>query len=479
MRPTLFYIPSEIGGFELFGTGLFFWLILLFLAVATTIHVIRRKPIKSLANHFPVVAVILLIVVVIMPRIAEEHGFPVRGYGVFLMLAIVCSTALVLWRGKRKWNLPGDLLLSVAIVAIIFGIVGARIFYVVEYWDSVAGDRFITTLFNIFNMTTGGLVVYGSIIGGTLAMLFYLISKKMPILGTLDLFAPGLMLGIAIGRLGCFMNGCCFGAVCDSPIGVTFPVGSPAHIHQLETGQATLAGFVLKAAPSDSCSDDKTLFAIKDANRSLWTDEPGPVVIESVNPDSPAGRAGLKPGMIVRQVGYAEESDESRPGQERQSSWVEIGGNGDLFHFLYSAMTNAPEKKIFLVCQRTPTGDETMIERFVFRPDYATVQPVWPTQIFSSLGALVLCGLLLAISPFCKRDGILFASMLVLYPINRFCMELVRTDEASFLGTGLSVAQCVSLGVILIAIILFVYLLIRPSTLRYADYAANRTELPE
>lgn len=466
MRPTLFYIPSQIFGVPLFGIGLFFGLILAIFVGAVVSRYVKRRTCRDLGSYCSLTAVALLIVVVIMPRLAESQGFPVRGYGVFLMVAIVSSVALVIWRGKSKWNLSPDTIISVAGVAVISGILGARLFFVVEYWDSVVADSCWGTFCNVFNMTTGGLVVYGSIIGGILGILVFLLIRKLPVLGTLDLFAPGLMLGIAIGRLGCLMNGCCFGAVCDCTAGITFPVGSPAHVHQLETGEAALAGFVLKAAESEH--DGSTIFSLKRAPRSLWTDKPGPAIIASVTDGSPAAQAGMKAGMIVRQVGYAGNLDGVDDTTQRQLQLIDIRGNGDLFHFLYSAMMNAPKQKILFVCSASNEGRE-QVERFVFVPDYATARPVWPSQIISSLAAFLLCLVLLAIDRVCKRDGFLFASMLLLYAVCRFLLELVRTDEASFCGTGLSVSQCISVAVAVVALVVFGYILSRPPIQAYAD----------
>ncbi len=442
-----------------------------------TTRYLRRRPFNDLGSYCSLAAVALLIVVVIMPKLAEARGFPVRGYGVFLMLAIICSTGLVLWRGKRKWNIPPDTLVSIATVGVLCGILGARTFFVFEYWSTIVADSCWGTICNIFNMANGGLVVYGSIIGGIFGVLAYLTIRKLPVLATLDLFAPGLMLGIAIGRLGCLMNGCCFGAVCDGPPGITFPVGSPAHVHQLETGEASLAGIVLKPAQSNIAT--RTVFSLKHASQSLWTAEPGPVVIASVDADSPAARAGMKPGMIIKQIGYAGNCKVVDANIQKRLQLVEVYGNGDFFHFLYTAMMNSPRQSILFVCHvpdKNISADakqaeaESKTERFVFVPNYATIKAVWPSQIISSLAAFLLCFVLLALDRIYKRDGLLFVTMLFLYAANRFFLELVRTDEASFLGTGLSVSQCVSIVTTLVALVVFAYILRSPAKQAYADY---------
>ena len=311
MRQTLFYIPPEIFGIPLFGPGLLFWLIIAFIVW----RLIRALFITKNNADFWGDAVVGLVAVVMVALVAPAlnlngRGLPVRGYGVFLMLAVLFATTLAIWRGKKKWNIPPETLLSVAIIQVVAGLLGARIFYVLEYWPEfidrgVDGTvRLGSTIGRMVNLTQGGLVVFGSIIGGVVATILYLRAKKLPIWGTLDLFAPALMLGIAIGRIGCFMNGCCFGAVCDSvPPGVTFPIASPAHLHQMELGEVSLGGFRL-AAPKMNEEGDVGLFRIKSADQGLLAPPDGePILVEGVEPGSNPETAGLEKGMKILRVG--------------------------------------------------------------------------------------------------------------------------------------------------------------------------------
>jgi phosphatidylglycerol---prolipoprotein diacylglyceryl transferase len=88
--------------------------------------------------------------------------------------------------------------------------------------------------------------------------------------------------------------------------------------------------------------------------------------------------------------------------------------------------------------------------------------PVHPTQLYSTIDALVLCLLLLAYSPFRRRDGELFALMVSIYPVTRFLIESLRSDEAPVFGTGLSISQNVSLLMLVFAAALWCYLLRQP-----------------
>jgi phosphatidylglycerol:prolipoprotein diacylglycerol transferase len=101
--------------------------------------------------------------------------------------------------------------------------VGARLFFVVEYW----GEK-ILTIGEIFKIWEGGIVFYGSVIGAAVAFFLVRIFRPFPILATLDVLAPSIAIGIALGRVGCFLNGCCYGDVCDIPwLAVRFPPDTP------------------------------------------------------------------------------------------------------------------------------------------------------------------------------------------------------------------------------------------------------------
>jgi phosphatidylglycerol:prolipoprotein diacylglycerol transferase len=157
-------------------------------------------------------------------------GIKVFGYGAMLFLAFLASTNLAAWRAKRE-RLDPELLYDLALWVFIGGLVGARLFYVIQYW----GDR-INSIGDIFRIWEGGIVLYGSIMGGTAAFFLYRLIRPFPLCPLLDVVAPSLALGVAIGRLGCFLNGCCYGDLCDFPFGVAFPRDSPPWKAQVVLG---------------------------------------------------------------------------------------------------------------------------------------------------------------------------------------------------------------------------------------------------
>jgi len=148
-------------------------------------------------------------------------GVKVFGYGLMLTFAYIGSMRLAAGRASRE-NLDPEVVYDLGLWVFIGGLVGARGFYVVEYW----GTR-VNSFWEVFEIWKGGIVLYGGILGGTAAFLLYRAYRPFPTRAMLDAIAPALAFGIAIGRLGCFLNGCCWGDACDLPWAVSFPKNSP------------------------------------------------------------------------------------------------------------------------------------------------------------------------------------------------------------------------------------------------------------
>jgi phosphatidylglycerol:prolipoprotein diacylglycerol transferase len=156
-------------------------------------------------------------------------GLPVFGFGLMLTLALFASMALAEWRARRV-GLDPDQVSMLAIWVLIGGLIGARAFFIIEYWDRMKG------FWEIFEIWNGGIVFYGCIIGGAVAFLLFRRRHPFPIRPMLDVIAPALAIGIAFGRIGCFLNGCCYGDLCHLPWAVTFPQGSPPWAHHVDLG---------------------------------------------------------------------------------------------------------------------------------------------------------------------------------------------------------------------------------------------------
>ncbi len=167
---------------------------------------------------------------------------PITLYSYGLMLAIGFLAALQLAvRRARTLSLDPALIQSLALIVLLFGIVGARLSYVLLFWEDFRGN-----LWEILRLDHGGLVFYGGLLGGILSGVIYLKRKNLLRWQVVDLVIPPLVLAHAIGRLGCFLNGCCYGEPTSLPWAVAFPnEGILRHPTQLYESAALALIFLL------------------------------------------------------------------------------------------------------------------------------------------------------------------------------------------------------------------------------------------
>lgn len=157
---------------------------------------------------------------------------PIYSFG--LMLVLGCWLAMSLAKFlARRCGLNGELFINVGIIALVAGVAGARLSHVLENWSQYFGPQG-EGLWSAMNIRSGGLTYYGGVLLATPICIWYGIRNRIPILRGMDIIAPCLMIGLGLGRVGCFLNGCCFGATCDLPIAVTYPYDSPAYETHLE-----------------------------------------------------------------------------------------------------------------------------------------------------------------------------------------------------------------------------------------------------
>lgn len=142
----------------------------------------------------------------------------------------------------RREKISSDIIADVTLWIMAGVILGARIVYVITYWqEEFAGQP----LSEIFMIQHGGLVFYGGLIGAMVAATIYLRWKKLPMWKIADTLAPSIALGSVFGRIGCLLNGCCYGRACDLPWAITFPADNPLHpptypVHPTEIYDALL-----------------------------------------------------------------------------------------------------------------------------------------------------------------------------------------------------------------------------------------------
>lgn len=117
---------------------------------------------------------------------------------------------------------------------IVGTIVGARALYVISYWREQFAGRPLT---EIFMVQHGGLVFYGGLIGASLACIVYARRKQLPLWRVADVLAPSIALGYVFGRIGCLLNGCCYGRECSLPWAIHFPPGHETYPHGVHPTQ--------------------------------------------------------------------------------------------------------------------------------------------------------------------------------------------------------------------------------------------------
>ena len=167
-----------------------------------------------------------------MHPIAFQLGsFTIHWYGVMIALAFLAGLWTATRRARRE-NISGEKIADLVFWIMLAGMVGARTVYVTTYWDEFAHQPFS----EIFMIQHGGLVYYGSLIGAALAFMIYVRWKKLSGWKIADILAPSIALGNAIGRIGCLLNGCCYGRVCHLPWAIRFPNQSAAWQQHFQAG---------------------------------------------------------------------------------------------------------------------------------------------------------------------------------------------------------------------------------------------------
>ena len=165
------------------------------------------------------------------PVLFEIGPLTIRWYGVMIATACILGIWLAGKEAERK-GLDKKIIQDFSLYAIIGAIIGAR-FYYVAFED---GSLFFKNPLSLFAIWQGGLAIHGGILGGLLVGLFYARKRKISFLKLADTFAPSLILGQAIGRIGCFFNGDAHGYPTDLPWGIVFSPETPAG--QMFPGQA-------------------------------------------------------------------------------------------------------------------------------------------------------------------------------------------------------------------------------------------------
>lgn len=316
----------------LVGAG---WLLLVWSAVACVSLFLQWRKTTNVAETvvslgFWSVVPVALLVIGYSGAGPAQSGIPVFGYGFMMFVGFTAGTLLAVYHAKRIGKDP-NVIWDLMMWVLIPGLIGARAFYVLQYPDRIFGGiQPRNPLVSLISLWDGGLVFYGSVIGGAVGGYLYCRRHQLRPIEMADVVVPSLFIGLGFGRIGCFLYGCCFGGACDLPWAVQFPPGSLIYDVQLREG------VIPEGAP-------------------------------------------------------------------------------------------------------------------------ATI-PVHPAQIYSSLLAFLLAGVLIWAFRNRRFEGFVFGLMLTLYPVNRFILELIRSDEKGQLGTSLTISQLISIGLFISGITMLVRL---------------------
>lgn len=179
------------------------------------------------------------------PILWKIGDFTLYTYGGLLAVAFLAAVFLAL-KEARRVNIDPNIVMDLAFYILISALIGSRLFYVFTNWE-----EFRDQPMSIFLFWRGGLVFYGGLICAFIVGLWYVKKKRLKFAPLADLVAPSLALGQAIGRLGCFSAGCCYGKTTEIPWAVIFkdphslaPRNIPLHPTQLYEALATFSIFL-------------------------------------------------------------------------------------------------------------------------------------------------------------------------------------------------------------------------------------------
>lgn len=352
------------------------------------------------------------------------QGLPIYGFGMMLFLAFLICT----WLAGRRAESEGvsrEHIQDVAIWLFIGGLIGARI----TFLTAEKHMSFSEMLSEFYKIWDGGIVLYGSVIGGLIGYLFaYVFIFRKYGLSTLklaDILAPSIAVGLCLGRFGCFLNGCCYGQVaCPTcPVyAVHFPLSAPAREGLVEQGYQTPAGFTLARQQP------------KDVGARVGT----------VDPSSLAHDAGLRDGDLILRVN---ECDVEARDLEEGSKII-------------------PPVEMLTRClvYNWPRG-ETRLRLKVKHADGTEAEVNYaprtlglhPTQLYEVVSMALLFLVLTAYYPLRRRPGQVMAVLMMSYGVHRYLNELLRDDPRP---QGFE--SYTSIILVVAGIALWVYLQMRP-----------------
>lgn len=179
-----------------------------------------------------------------VPKNITVFGFTIAFYGMVIAFGMGAGLYLALYVAK-KYQYDTERIWDFFLYGVIFGVIGARAYYVIFSWDVYKND-----LLSIFNTRKGGMAIYGSVIAAFITLLVFCKIKKLNYLIIADICVPGLALGQAIGRWGNFFNREAFGEYTDSLFAMKLPVSAVRPHEITETMTAHMADGAVQVHPT-------------------------------------------------------------------------------------------------------------------------------------------------------------------------------------------------------------------------------------
>jgi phosphatidylglycerol---prolipoprotein diacylglyceryl transferase len=373
-------------------------------------------------------------------------GLSVKTYGFCMMVGFLTAVWFAMRRATRvKAN--ADRVLDISFLCLLFGVGGARIFYVIHYWN----PQFATAqnkLLAIVDITGGGLEFLGGFLGAVVAVTVYCAWTKVSLRLYLDILAPSCLWGLAFGRLGCFFNGCCFGGLCvvgaasgDAHTkhaahqwAVQFPFGSSAHARHWEDREITLPAELILT------------------NENLYLTAPIPADQLAMSVEKREGPLREYETALTALKKAKEEDAES---DRTKKLTLEVKRLRDI------ALAHQRKIGASLRAQQFPSRvaptRKTSLTELQDLASTSRSSAVHPTQLYSAIQALLLSFVLSAVFYRRKRHGVVIGLLILMYPIQRTILELIRADNPHDVA-GLTVSQGVSVALFLAAIGYFLVL---------------------
>lgn len=456
----------------------------------------------------------------------------VYGYGLMLVFGFLSGIWLARWRAKRAGENP-DNMTQCSILALVGGVAGARIAFAIEKWDTFAQSE--SPLAEIVNITGGGLIYYGGVILALVLVVAYLRFKRLGIRRYLDILAASMMIGLAFGRVGCLVNGCCYGARCsgDWALAIKFPMyskplikaggsagpfsasmdaPSPVYAEQLVARAVHLHKRGISDGPDLACrrpveghvSPDARLVHQFGASRVRIKEGNKKIEVPALLLHPPRYLHGrLKSDQLVTMLAAQDgaraefEALAGADGRLNYQEWCKglEDGKGFLrgsehwdeaiffdrnpdellsFDEAWEYLQKRRARLTWMFPAEAPAtepavgGKPATAHGDINRADAnAYLQedlfalagrsyslPVKPAQVIGIINALLLAALLTGFHRLRKREGQVFALMLILYPITRFLLEMIRDQsQHDLLGGVLTHNQWTSLATTVTGII--------------------------